>query len=193
MFYYLKKKFNNTNNIYNIGLSLLYAYSGYFTAYYWNIMWLDGMLFLPLIVLGIENIVEFIRVVEDLEEDNINEGKPTMLLAEFLDLLATLDENSSKTNDCLKLMSAHASKGLEFNNVFICGLEEGTFPSVFNNFGNTTSEIFFEERRLFFVALTRAKSQLYLSASRNISKDPNDNEASISRFVYEIQNTITMT
>lgn len=142
---------------------------------------------------SIENIVEFIRVVEDLEEDNINEGKPTMLLAEFLDLLATLDENSSKTNDCLKLMSAHASKGLEFNNVFICGLEEGTFPSVFNNFGNTTSEKFFEERRLFFVALTRAKSQLYLSASRNISKDPNDNEASISRFVYEIQNTITMT
>lgn len=56
MFYYLKKKFNS-KNIYYIGLSLLYGYSAYFTAYYWNIMWLDGMLFLPLVALGIENII----------------------------------------------------------------------------------------------------------------------------------------
>ncbi len=54
--YYLRKKFN-TKKLYLIGLSLLYAYSAYFTAYYWNIMWLDGMYLLPLIILGIENIV----------------------------------------------------------------------------------------------------------------------------------------
>lgn len=54
--YYLRKKFNN-NNLLFIGLGFLYAYSLYFAAYYWNIMWLDGMVFLPLIALGIENII----------------------------------------------------------------------------------------------------------------------------------------
>lgn len=55
--YYLRKKFNDYNNLFFITLSILYAFSAYFTAYYWNIMWLDGMVFLPLITLGIENIV----------------------------------------------------------------------------------------------------------------------------------------
>ena len=54
--YYIHKKFN-TNKLYMIGISLLYGYSAYFTAYYWNIMWLDGMYILPLITLGIENII----------------------------------------------------------------------------------------------------------------------------------------
>lgn len=54
--YYLRKKFD-TKTPTIIGLGLLYAYSAYFTAYYWNIMWLDGLIFLPLIVLGIENII----------------------------------------------------------------------------------------------------------------------------------------
>ena len=56
MSYYLKKKFD-TKTPTLIGLGLLYAYSSYFTAYYWNIMWLDGLIFLPLIILGIENII----------------------------------------------------------------------------------------------------------------------------------------
>jgi uncharacterized membrane protein YfhO len=55
--YYLRKKFNDYNNLFFITLSILYAFSAYFTAYYWNIMWMDGMVFLPLITLGIENIV----------------------------------------------------------------------------------------------------------------------------------------
>ena len=54
--YYIKKKFN-INNIYILGISILYAYSAYFTAYYWNIMWIDGLYVLPIITLGIENIV----------------------------------------------------------------------------------------------------------------------------------------
>jgi len=53
---YLKKKFNFDNYL-NIPLSLLYAFSAYFTAYYWNIMWIDGLYMLPLITLGIENII----------------------------------------------------------------------------------------------------------------------------------------
>ena len=56
MTYYLNKKFDNNKHLY-IALGLLYAFSAYFNAYYWNIMWTDGMIFLPLIALGIENII----------------------------------------------------------------------------------------------------------------------------------------
>lgn len=54
--YYLENKFKRKDNLF-IFISLLYAFSNYFVSYYWNIMWMDGMLFIPLIVLGIENIV----------------------------------------------------------------------------------------------------------------------------------------
>ena len=56
MVYYLSKKFN-TKKLFLIPLGIIYAFSAYFSAYYWNIMWLDGMVFLPLITLGIENII----------------------------------------------------------------------------------------------------------------------------------------
>lgn len=54
--YYLKNKFKS-NNILLVPISLLYAFSAYYRAYYWNLMWIDGMIFLPLITLGIENII----------------------------------------------------------------------------------------------------------------------------------------
>jgi len=54
--YYLKNKFRS-NNILLVPISLLYAFSAYYRAYYWNLMWIDGMIFLPLITLGIENII----------------------------------------------------------------------------------------------------------------------------------------
>lgn len=56
MVYFLSKKFK-TKELILIPLAILYAFQGYYAAYYWNIMWLDGMVFLPLIILGIENIV----------------------------------------------------------------------------------------------------------------------------------------
>jgi DNA helicase-2/ATP-dependent DNA helicase PcrA len=134
---------------------------------------------------GLENIFEFIRVVEDIEENNIIEKQPTLRLVDFLDSIATLDENSKKSDEALKLMSAHAAKGLEFNHVFVCGLEEGTFPLSCKN-----EEMFFEERRLFFVALTRAKVKLYLSGSQCLKEDVDASSVNVSRFVSEIRNTI---
>ena len=56
MVYYLGKKYKTTE-LYLIPFGLIYAFSAYFSAYYWNLMWLDGMVFLPLITLGIENII----------------------------------------------------------------------------------------------------------------------------------------
>ena len=141
---------------------------------------------------NIDNIFEFVRIVEDLEENNITDNKPTLRLADFLNLIATLDENSNKANESLKLMSAHASKGLEFNHVFVCGLEDGTFPAFYKHSTHQNYEAFFEERRLFFVALTRAKSNLYLSAAENLGGDLFEDQEIVSRFVTEIKDTITI-
>ena len=57
MVYYLSKKFK-TKELYLIPLGIIYGFSAYFSAYYWNIMWLDGMVFVPLVTLGIEYIVD---------------------------------------------------------------------------------------------------------------------------------------
>ena len=88
-------------------------------------------------------------------------------------------------------MSAHASKGLEFNCVFVCGLEDGTFPSFFSNATYVPDEAFFEERRLFFVALTRAKQKLFLSAAQRLGGSTDGNWVPPSRFISEIEDTIT--
>ncbi|MFA6458857.1 MAG: UvrD-helicase domain-containing protein [Candidatus Paceibacterota bacterium] len=77
--------------------------------------------------------------------------------------LATDQDELEKNSDAVKLMTVHSSKGLEFDTVFIAGLEQELFPFQHmdeNNLSETESE---EERRLFYVALTRAKKKVYLS------------------------------
>lgn len=83
-------------------------------------------------------------------------------LVEETSLLANQDTLDNK-KEAIRLMTVHAAKGLEFKNVFICGLEEGLFP--YNNFGNTSNKE--EERRLFYVAITRAKEKIFLSYAQN--------------------------
>ena len=84
--------------------------------------------------------------------------------------------------NAVKLMSAHSCKGLEFDTVFVSGTEEGLFPH-WNSLksSNTTKEVE-EERRLFYVAMTRAKKKLYLTAC----KKRKDQIVKLSRFVNEI-------
>ena len=69
------------------------------------------------------------------------------------------------SNDCIALMTLHAAKGLEFENVFIIGLEDGILPHERANYSDDEDELE-EERRLFFVGITRAKTGLYISYSR---------------------------
>lgn len=82
---------------------------------------------------------------------------PTSSLEDFLDDISLSSESDNDINNAISCMSVHSSKGLEFDYLFIIGLEEGFFPIVSEN---TDIE---EERRLGYVALTRAKSQLFLS------------------------------
>ena len=89
-------------------------------------------------------------------------------------------------------MTAHASKGLEFDTVFIIGAEEGVFPHA-NSIEENTMDAIEEERRLFYVAMTRAKKKLYITRARQKSagKDGGIIISKPSRFLKEIPVDLT--
>tara|TARA_B100000575_G_scaffold225764_1_gene186349 strand:- start:21006 stop:23240 length:2235 start_codon:yes stop_codon:yes gene_type:complete len=110
----------------------------------------------------VENVQELMNGIRDFIEDQKEIVDSNNKLSEFLSTVSLstdfdiLDENQDKVS----LMTLHLSKGLEFMHVFIVGLEEDLFPSALSY--NTRSELE-EERRLFYVGITRAKDNLYLS------------------------------
>lgn len=121
---------------------------------------------------------EFLRLQGDQERlDNVAELKRAVEIAgqdddttldDFLSkiaLLTNLDHEEGR--EAVKMMTIHTSKGMEFPNVFICGLNEGVFPGR----RITTPEEMDEERRLAYVAMTRAMSRLYLSDSEGLTGD----------------------
>lgn len=96
-------------------------------------------------------------------DGNLEERPLRELLTEFLDsinLERTLAEQETDEKDYVTLMTLHNTKGLEFNNVVITGVEEGVFP----RFGKSGADLE-EERRLFYVGITRAKNQLYVTST----------------------------
>src|SRR5690554_566381 len=106
-------------------------------------------------------------------------------LAEFMEdvALATDADNDKGDSDRVALMTVHLAKGLEFPYVFIVGLEEDLFPSGMSM--NTRSELE-EERRLFYVALTRAEKQAYLTYAQSRYRWGKLIDAEPSRFIEEI-------
>jgi len=132
-----------------------------------------------------ENVKEFIGVIKEFEE-----SRASCTLDEFLEeisLIADID-NYDDDNDAVTLMTVHNAKGLEFNIVFIVGMEEGVFPHIRSMTDSSEIE---EERRLFYVGVTRAMEKLYLcnAWSRNLWGGVNYNSA--SRFLYEIPYELT--
>ena len=104
----------------------------------------------------------------------------------FLDdvaLISDLDKDSNKSEPKVSLMTIHLAKGLEFSNVYIVGLEEDLFPSALSS---TTRSDLEEERRLFYVALTRAKKKIILSHSKTRYRWGKLNDCEPSRFISEI-------
>ena len=104
-----------------------------------------------------------------------------VMLKDYLTRVTLLtNSDTAEQGDKVKLMTVHAAKGLEFPYVFLCGLNEGIFPSK----KTRTQQAMEEERRLAFVAMTRAKKRLFLSAASGLNFD-----ASLrypSRFLLEI-------
>ncbi len=108
----------------------------------------------------LENIKELVTFAT--RYDAVSDDEALSLFLEDIALMSdqdTMDKGEKKKN-AVKLMTIHAAKGLEFHTVFIAGLEQGLFPS---DRGNSTKKEAEEERRLMYVAITRAKQQLYLT------------------------------
>lgn len=97
------------------------------------------------------------------------------------------DQDEIKENEAVRLMTVHASKGLEFDTVMITGLEQDLFPHAKMNEGTLSGEESEEERRLFYVALTRARKKLYLTYSQTRTIYGNKQVNLPSEFLNEIE------
>ncbi|MDR9456920.1 MAG: 3'-5' exonuclease [Salegentibacter sp.] len=136
-------------------------------------------------VARIENIEELLNGIKDFVEEQRELADANGSLAEFLEdvALATDMDKDTSDDDRVALMTIHLAKGLEFPYVYIVGLEEDLFPSAMSM--NTRSELE-EERRLFYVALTRAEKQAYLTYTQSRYRWGKLVDAEPSRFIEEI-------
>lgn len=132
----------------------------------------------------LENLEEFKSITKSFEEKN-----GIVSLDDFLNEITLFsDKEEYKDNDnVITLMTVHASKGLEFDNVFIAGLEEGIFPHL--NSMNSDSELE-EERRLCYVSITRAKNNLFITNCKRRLIFGNESYNPPSRFINEIDDSL---
>ncbi|MGB5436482.1 MAG: UvrD-helicase domain-containing protein [Maribacter sp.] len=132
-----------------------------------------------------ENIEELLNGIKDFVEGQKEIADATGGIGEFLEdvALATDLDKDTGDDDRVALMTIHLAKGLEFPYVYIVGMEEDLFPSAMSM--NTRSELE-EERRLFYVALTRAEKQAYLTYTQNRYRWGKLIDAEPSRFLEEI-------
>tara|TARA_B110000003_G_scaffold48255_1_gene46771 strand:- start:1752 stop:4043 length:2292 start_codon:yes stop_codon:yes gene_type:complete len=142
--------------------------------------------FTPESITRIENIEELLNGTRDFIEGQVELADADTSLANFLQdisLATDFDINSNNETDEVSLMTIHLSKGLEFTYVFIVGVEEDLFPSALSL--NTRSELE-EERRLFYVALTRAEKQVLISYSLSRYRWGKIIDVEASRFIKEM-------
>lgn len=130
----------------------------------------------------VENINEFLSATKDFEE-RYEENS----LEDFLShtsLLADVDKTEDTIKDSVTLLTVHSAKGLEYNTIFVTGMEEGMFPMIRKN-DDDEGDIE-EERRLFYVAVTRAKKTLYITYANERLVFGNHEYKNRSRFLKEI-------
>ena len=137
-----------------------------------------------------DNIEEFMSALHDFVDTKREEGyENEVFIANFLQEVALLtdsdedNKNADFTRDSVSLMTIHASKGLEFNTVFVVGLEENIFPSPRSSSSIRELE---EERRLLYVAITRAEQRCFLSCAKSRYQYGNMMFNEPSRFLKEI-------
>lgn len=131
----------------------------------------------------IENIEELKHSIIEFQNSDMEEKT----LQEYLDKISLYTDNDKTAKEnAVKLMTIHSSKGLEFKNVFICRANEGVLPSA----KVKSIEGIEEERRLFYVAITRAMDRLYITDVQrdfgNNKTSPNQKEADPSKFLMEL-------
>ncbi len=138
----------------------------------------------PEAISRVENVQELLNGIKDFVETQIEAGEDVSLSYFLEDVALATDFDKEKDDKPrVSLMTIHLAKGLEFPYVYIVGLEENLFPSAMSM--NTRSEIE-EERRLFYVALTRAEKQVYLSYAESRYRWGKLVDCEPSRFIEEI-------
>lgn len=130
-----------------------------------------------------ENIQELLNGIKEFGEREDIEDRSLAVFMQDIALLTNDDKTEDKNKDTVSLMTIHSSKGLEFKNVFVVGLEENLFPSQMSLNSRTDLE---EERRLFYVAVTRAEKKLTLTYATSRYRWGTLTNCEPSRFIDEI-------
>jgi DNA helicase-2/ATP-dependent DNA helicase PcrA len=149
-----------------------------------------GVLFQDMSVESIsrqENVQELLNAMREFVSMREEEGAEQVLLTEFLtevSLMTDQDNDKDENADRVTVMTVHSAKGLEFNNVFIVGMENELFPSMRAMSNPRAIE---EERRLFYVALTRAKENCIITYAKNRYRNGQSNTATPSFFLRDIE------
>ena len=131
-----------------------------------------------------QNLEEFLTVAIEFEEESADNTLPEFL--ESITLSSDVDEMQDEDNT-VTLMTLHSAKGLEFPVVFLVGMEEGIFPG-YKSIGEPKE--LEEERRLFYVGITRAKQFLHLTCAKHRTIFGSTSYNAVSRFIKEIPNNL---
>jgi DNA helicase-2/ATP-dependent DNA helicase PcrA len=134
----------------------------------------------------VQNVNELINSLYGFVSTRMEEGNPDIKTRDFLSeisLLTDQDTDKAEDTDRVAMMTVHSAKGLEFKNVFIVGLEEDLFPSERSRGNPKELE---EERRLFYVAITRAREKVFLTYSKSRFQNGRFRQSSPSRFIGDI-------
>ncbi|MDD4819997.1 MAG: 3'-5' exonuclease [Flavobacteriales bacterium] len=133
-----------------------------------------------------ENVQEMLNSMKDFVETQKEIADSDSTLASFIQdvsLMTDVDRSDQDKKDSVALMTVHMAKGLEFKTVYIAGMEEELFPSMMSSAERSDVE---EERRLFYVALTRAEKRAILTYARQRCRYGKTSDCELSRFVQEI-------
>lgn len=135
-----------------------------------------------------ENVQELLNAIKEYtetpnEDGELEEDKSLGTYLQNIVLLTDADKNGDEDQDVVKLMTIHAAKGLEFQCVFAVGLEENIFPSAMSMYDREDLE---EERRLFYVVITRARERLWISFANSRYRFGSLVQNEPSRFIDEV-------
>jgi len=168
---------NTTQNAYELGTGLVQQ-TGLLTELY-NDKTPEGLS-------RVQNVEELINSLYEFVSTRLEEGRQDVKISDFLSEIALLtDQDTDKDESASRvtMMTIHSAKGLEFKNVFVVGLEEDLFPS--ERIKNNPKEIE-EERRLFYVAITRAEENVVLTYAKSRFRHGESLTCSPSRFIKDI-------
>ncbi|MCM1318962.1 MAG: UvrD-helicase domain-containing protein [Muribaculaceae bacterium] len=134
-----------------------------------------------------ENLLELLNGLHSFVESRLEAGEADISMSDFISEIALAtdqDKNEDTVEPKVTLMTVHASKGLEFKHIFIVGVEENLFPSSMSLENNAEIE---EERRLLYVAITRAKTDCTLSFAGSRFRNGQTELTKPSRFLFDIE------